>query len=53
MDCIEVTGRFPPRNYQSNPDVLDRSGYPDAPNGDEISDLVRLSTISDIFAALI
>jgi HD-GYP domain-containing protein (c-di-GMP phosphodiesterase class II) len=29
------------------------SPYPDALKGDEISDLVRLSTISDIFAALI
>jgi HD-GYP domain-containing protein (c-di-GMP phosphodiesterase class II) len=38
MDCIEVTGK------------LALSGCAE---GGEISDLVRLSTISDIFAALI
>ncbi|HYI28234.1 MAG TPA: HD domain-containing phosphohydrolase, partial [Bradyrhizobium sp.] len=32
---------------------LDGSGYPDALKAPEISDLVRLLTISDIFAALI
>jgi putative nucleotidyltransferase with HDIG domain len=34
-------------------EYLDGSGYPDALVGAEISDLVRLLTISDIFAALI
>jgi HD-GYP domain-containing protein (c-di-GMP phosphodiesterase class II) len=34
-------------------EYLDGSGYPDALTGSEISDLVRLLTISDIFAALI
>ena len=34
-------------------EYLDGSGYPDALMGSEISDLVRLLTISDIFAALI
>ena len=34
-------------------EYLDGSGYPDALVGSEISDLVRLLTISDIFAALI
>lgn len=34
-------------------EFLDGSGYPDALTGPEISDLVRLLTISDIFAALI
>jgi len=34
-------------------EYLDGSGYPDALTGPEISDLVRLLTISDIFAALI
>jgi putative nucleotidyltransferase with HDIG domain len=34
-------------------EYLDGSGYPDALAGSEISDLVRLLTISDIFAALI
>jgi putative nucleotidyltransferase with HDIG domain len=34
-------------------EYLDGSGYPDGLRGTEISDLVRLLTISDIFAALI
>lgn len=34
-------------------EYLDGSGYPDALAGDNISDLVRILTISDIFAALI
>ena len=34
-------------------EYLDGSGYPDALMAGEISDLVRLLTISDIFAALI
>ncbi|WP_438275911.1 HD-GYP domain-containing protein [Nitrobacter sp.] len=34
-------------------EYLDGSGYPDGLAGSEISDLVRLLTISDIFAALI
>ena len=34
-------------------ELLDGSGYPDALMGDKISDLVRVMTIADIFAALI
>jgi HD-GYP domain-containing protein (c-di-GMP phosphodiesterase class II) len=34
-------------------EYLDGSGYPDALTAPQISDLVRLLTISDIFAALI
>ena len=34
-------------------EYLDGSGYPDGLKAPEISDLVRLLTISDIFAALI
>ena len=34
-------------------EYLDGSGYPDGLTAPEISDLVRLLTISDIFAALI
>ncbi|MFO1108638.1 MAG: HD domain-containing protein [Bradyrhizobium sp.] len=34
-------------------EYLDGSGYPDGLSGAEISDLVRLLTISDIFAALV
>ena len=34
-------------------EYLDGSGYPDALCGESISDIVRILTISDIFAALI
>jgi putative nucleotidyltransferase with HDIG domain len=34
-------------------ECLDGSGYPDALHGSKISDIVRIMTISDIFAALI
>jgi HD-GYP domain-containing protein (c-di-GMP phosphodiesterase class II) len=34
-------------------EYLDGSGYPDGLTASEISDLVRLLTISDIFAALV
>ncbi len=34
-------------------EMLDGSGYPDGLAGDEVPDLVRLMTISDIFSALI
>jgi HD-GYP domain-containing protein (c-di-GMP phosphodiesterase class II) len=34
-------------------EYLDGSGYPDGLAASEISDLVRLLTISDIFAALV
>lgn len=34
-------------------ELLDGSGYPDRLQGNEIGDLVRLLTISDVFAALI
>jgi putative nucleotidyltransferase with HDIG domain len=34
-------------------EYLDGSGYPDGLGGDDISDIVRILTISDIFAALI
>ena len=34
-------------------ELLDGSGYPDAISGNQISDIVRLTTIVDIYAALI
>jgi HD-GYP domain-containing protein (c-di-GMP phosphodiesterase class II) len=34
-------------------ELLDGSGYPDGLKGDEIGDLVRITTIADIFSALI
>jgi putative nucleotidyltransferase with HDIG domain len=34
-------------------EFLDGTGYPDGLNGDQISDIVRLTTIVDIYAALV
>jgi HD-GYP domain-containing protein (c-di-GMP phosphodiesterase class II) len=34
-------------------EYLDGSGYPDGLRGDQISDLVRIMTIADVFGALI
>jgi len=34
-------------------ELLDGSGYPDGLKGDEIGDLVRITTIADIFSALL
>jgi putative nucleotidyltransferase with HDIG domain len=41
------------RAVRHHHEFLDGSGYPDGLYGDEIPDLVRVLTISDIFAALI
>lgn len=38
---------------RSHHEMLDGSGYPDKLRGDQIPDLIRLVTISDIYAALI
>ena len=34
-------------------EMLDGSGYPDALHGDQISDIVRITTIVDIFTSLV
>ncbi len=34
-------------------EFLDGTGYPDGLHGDQISDIVRLTTIVDIYAALV
>ena len=34
-------------------ELLDGTGYPDGLRGDRISDIVRLTTIVDIYAALV
>lgn len=51
-----VNGNYDPLTLavvRSHHEYLDGSGYPDGLRGQEIPDLVRLITISDIFAALI
>lgn len=49
-------GGFPPEMLDvvlHHHEMLDGSGYPDGLRGDQISDLVRLTTIVDIHAALV
>jgi HD-GYP domain-containing protein (c-di-GMP phosphodiesterase class II) len=41
------------KNRLRHHEMLDGSGYPDGVSGAQISDLVRLVTICDIYAALI
>lgn len=51
-----IDGNYDPLTLavvRSHHEYLDGSGYPDGLRGAEIPDLVRLITISDIFAALI
>jgi len=51
-----INGNYDPLTLavvRSHHEYLDGSGYPDGLRGQEIPDLVRLITISDIFAALI
>jgi hypothetical protein len=56
MICSGIFGESAPNLLDGGsgiPANLDGSGYPDALKGPEISDQVRLSTISDILTALI
>ena len=49
-------GSFPPEMLDvilHHHEFLDGSGYPDGLKGDQISDIVRLTTIVDIYAALV
>ncbi|TKW78253.1 MAG: HD domain-containing protein [Bradyrhizobium icense] len=55
-DALSTQGGFPPEMLDvvlHHHEFLDGSGYPDALSGKEISDIVRLTTIVDIYAALI
>jgi putative nucleotidyltransferase with HDIG domain len=49
-------GGFPPEMLDvvlHHHELLDGSGYPDRLHGDQVSDIVRLTTIVDIYAALV
>jgi HD-GYP domain-containing protein (c-di-GMP phosphodiesterase class II) len=49
-------GSFPPEMLDvvlHHHELLDGTGYPDGLKGDQISDIVRLTTIVDIYAALV
>jgi putative nucleotidyltransferase with HDIG domain len=55
-DALEAQGGFPPEMLDvvlHHHELLDGSGYPDGLHGNQISDIVRLTTIVDIHAALV
>src|ERR1700730_11642877 len=55
-DALAAQGGFPPEMLDvvlHHHELLDGSGYPEALSGSEISDIVRLTTIVDIYAALV
>jgi putative nucleotidyltransferase with HDIG domain len=55
-DALVAQGGFPPEMLDvilHHHELLDGTGYPDGLNGEEISDIVRLTTIVDIYAALV
>jgi putative nucleotidyltransferase with HDIG domain len=56
FDALTAQGGFPPEMLDvvlHHHEFLDGTGYPDGLNGKEISDIVRLTTIVDIYAALV
>lgn len=55
-DALVAQGGFPSEMLDvilHHHELLDGTGYPDGLRGDQISDIVRLTTIVDIYAALI
>jgi putative nucleotidyltransferase with HDIG domain len=55
-DALAAQGGFPPEMLDvvlHHHEFLDGSGYPNALRSEQISDIVRLTTIVDIYAALI
>lgn len=55
-DALAAQGGFPPEMLDvvlHHHELLDGSGYPNALRGTEISDIVRLTTIVDIYSALV
>ena len=55
-DALAAEGSFPPEMLDvvlHHHEFLDGTGYPDGLKGDQISDIVRLTTIVDIYAALV
>src|SRR5580700_5583200 len=55
-DVLAAQGGFPPEMLDvvlHHHEFLDGTGYPDGLSANEISDIVRLTTIVDIYAALI
>ena len=55
-DALAAQGGFPPEMLDvvlHHHEFLDGTGYPDGLSGKQISDIVRLTTIVDIYAALV
>jgi putative nucleotidyltransferase with HDIG domain len=55
-DALTAQGGFPPEMLDvilHHHEFLDGTGYPDALSGNQISDIVRLITIADIYTALV
>ena len=55
-DALAAEGGFPPEMLDvvlHHHECLDGSGYPNGPRGNQLSDIVRLTTIVDIHAALV
>ncbi len=55
-EALAAEGSFPPEMLDvvlHHHEFLDGAGYPDGLRGDQISDIVRLTTIVDIYAALV
>src|SRR6202142_2452111 len=55
-DVLAAQGGFPPEMLDvvlPHHEFLDGTGYPDGLSGNQISDIVRLITIADIYAALV
>jgi len=56
FEALAKQGGFPPEMLDvvlHHHELLDGTGYPDALSGKQISDIVRLTTIVDIYAALV
>ena len=56
FDTLAAHGGFPPEMLDvvlHHHELLDGSGYPNSLRGNQISDIVRLTTIVDIYAALV
>jgi len=55
-DALAAQGGFPPEMLDvvlHHHELLDGTGYPNGLRGDRLSDIVRLTTIVDIYAALV
>jgi putative nucleotidyltransferase with HDIG domain len=55
-DALAAQGGFPTEMLDvvlHHHELLDGTGYPNGLHGDQISDIVRLTTIADIYAALV